>query len=176
LTGIFTLSPLVQELLSVDGCIRKIVLPDSRIRVQEIRSLQRLLSGKSIPAKPSLAFLCHVFGNSSLGPLFLSGTLTDTPIDLESADLSKISIETLNFLLSNENLTIESEAALLSQIMSLDQSYWPLLLHIRVEFLSVYGVRLLAEKSEYLSQPLWNNFSILVRHPPLPSWNGLRHW
>jgi hypothetical protein len=55
-----SLSPFIQEQLSVDGCARKFILKDGRISAADIRSLQLLLSGDSISIARSHGLLSRL--------------------------------------------------------------------------------------------------------------------
>jgi hypothetical protein len=119
-----TLCSAVREQLSVDGCARKFVLTDRRIAAVDIRSLQLLLSGEGITIRGSQGFLCGLLENVNLELLFLGCSKSDNRmnlselmmerrIDLESVDVSVISVEELDSLLSNESVSVGSEDGLL---------------------------------------------------------------
>jgi hypothetical protein len=102
------LSPAIREQLSVDACARQFVLSDDRIAVSNFNSLQSFLSGNSIPVGDSVLFLSQFLKNDALERLFLDclisgthATLSKLPIntfvDLDSANISILSLEMLEF-------------------------------------------------------------------------------
>jgi hypothetical protein len=150
------LFPAVREQLSVDGCGRKFVLKHSGIESADIRSLQLLLSGESISIGRSQFLLSGFLGNVNLERQFLacskpdirkslSVLATEGRIDLESADLSVLSVEALDSLLSTQSFSVENEDALLRFILKLGPGYRDLLRHIEIEFMSEDGLSLLDE-------------------------------
>jgi hypothetical protein len=148
--------PAVREQLSVDGCARKFVLNESGIEAADIRSLQLLLSGEAISIRRSMTLLIRLLGNVNLEQLFLncskadirmnlSDLVKERRIELESVDVSVLSVAALDSLLLSESILVESEEALLRFILKLGPDYRYLLRHIKIEFLSEDGLFLLDE-------------------------------
>jgi hypothetical protein len=83
-------------------------------------------------------------------------------------DLSKLSFEALDDLLSRYSVQIESEDELLRFILKLGFSYEFLVRHIQIGFLSEEGLSLLADHFETLLESVWELSveSILHRHRP----------
>jgi hypothetical protein len=80
---------------------------------------------------------------------------------LSPDDLSGLSMETVDRLLSSESLSVESEDALLNFLLRLGPAYSPLLRHIRPGFLSVGGACVLAD---------------LLIDPPEWAWPSVADW
>jgi hypothetical protein len=151
-----SLFPAVREQLSVDGCARKFFVKDSGIEAADIHSLQLLFSGERISIRRSHGLLSRLLGNVNLEVLFLdrsesdigvnlSELMIERRIDLESVDVSVLSIEALDSLLLSELVTVESEDALLRLILQLGSDYRDLLRHIQIVFLSEDGLSVLDE-------------------------------
>jgi hypothetical protein len=159
------LFPSVRERFSVDGCARKFILKANVIETADIRSFPLLLSDESISnVRSQVLLICLKSGIQKN----VSDLLMEKLADLESEDVSILSLETLSSLLLSESVSIESEDSLLRHILKLSPSYWDLLRHIQVEFLSEDGLSLL---EEYLSLPpesVWQcSVERLVHFPPL---------
>jgi hypothetical protein len=177
------LFPAIREQLLVDSCARKFFLSNSEIEPSDICSLQLHLSGEKISNKQSEALLSNVLGNVVLERLFLNRLKSDvwmdppelvmeTRIDLESADVSVFSVEALDSLFLSESVSVSSEDALLQFVVELGPTYWGLLRHIQVRFLSVDGLSLLHE--HYLlnepfgisSESVWFSIGNRAANPP----------
>jgi hypothetical protein len=167
------LSPAVREQLSVDACAREFVLTDPQIEAADIHSLQCLFSGKAIPIRRSLSLLSRLLENSGLEKLFLGcsktgiqATLSDwvkgIRIELQSTDLSRLSIDLLDSLLLSESVSVGSEDELLRFILNLSPDYWTLLKHIQIGFLSENGLSILAEHFEILPESVWQLTAELI--------------
>jgi hypothetical protein len=172
-----TFFPTVREQLSVDSCARKLFVTDSRIEATDIRSLQLLLSGETIRKGESEQLLSNVLGNENLEVLFLnclksyirmnlSELMIERWIDLESVDVSILSIEELNNLLLSEFVTVESEDSLLQFILKLGRDYRDLLRHIKIAFLSKDGLSLLDEDLEIPPESVWQSAVERITQPP----------
>jgi hypothetical protein len=94
------------------------------IKAADIRSLQLLPSSESISIGGSQRLLSGVLGNVNLERLIfgcletdiamnLSDLVIERRIDLESVDLSNLSVEVLDSLLLNESVSVENEDSLL---------------------------------------------------------------
>jgi hypothetical protein len=172
------LSPAVQEQLSVDGCARQFVLNKNKIGASDIQSLHRFLLGEAISVGESLVLLSRLIGNEFFESLFfnrpkggirmtLSKCAIERRVDFESADLSVLSVEALNGLLSNEFVSVENEDTLLNLILNLGPNYQSLLRHIQIRFLSVDGLSLLEEYLEIPPESLWSYTVERITHQPL---------
>jgi hypothetical protein len=171
------LFPAVREQLSVDGCGRKFFLNDSEMKTADIGSLQFFLSGEAISIARSQFLQTSFFGKVNLERQFLGFSKADIrmnlsdltkerQIDLESADLSVLSVEALDNLLSSESISVESEDALLHFILKLGPGYRDLLRHIEIGFLSKDGLSLLEEDFEIPPESLWQCAAERIAHPP----------
>jgi hypothetical protein len=109
--------PAVGEQLSVDGWARKFFVNCSRIEAADIRSLQLLLSGEAISIRRSHGLLSRLLGNVNFELLFLgrskaeirmnlSDLMLERRIDLESVDVSVLSVEALASLLLSESFSV----------------------------------------------------------------------
>jgi hypothetical protein len=74
--------------------------------------------------------------------------------NLESVNVSILSIEALGSLLLSESISVESEDSLLRPILNLGSDYRDLLRHIRIGFLSEDGLRVLDECFEIPSESI----------------------
>jgi hypothetical protein len=173
------LFPAVREQLLVDGCARKFVLKGGEMEAAAIRSLQLLLSGESISIRRSQGLLSVLLGNVNLEPLFLgcskadirenlSDLVKEMRIDLESADVSALSLEALDNLLLSESVSVKSEDALLRFILKLGPGYRDLLRHIQIGFLSKGGLSLLEEHFGIPPESLWQCAAEWIAHPLSP--------
>jgi hypothetical protein len=91
--------------------------------------------------------------------------------DLHSiADLSLLSIDALDDLLSSDSLRVESDDALLTQLLQLGPSYSRLLEHVRFELLSWEGVSPFVNCLTYfsLTASIWDGVAALLQPPPRP--------
>jgi hypothetical protein len=147
------LFPTAREQPSVDSCARKFFVTDSRIEASDILSLELLLSGETISAGGSVRLLSNILGNVNLERLFLncskgkirmnlSELMIENRIDLESADVSILSVEALDSLLLSESISVESEDSLLRFILKLGPNYRDLLRHFG-QAQSISGIYLL---------------------------------
>jgi hypothetical protein len=147
------LSPAVQQQLSIDSCARKFVIRDSEIDSTVFSSLQNFMFGFQVILhqwqQKSLLLLSQILGNTKLERLFLglwndygndiNITIWDaiaslSHLDLRIWDFSLFSTDTLDNILSNEPFIIDSEDALLQNLLELrNQS---LLRHIQFRSLS----------------------------------------
>jgi hypothetical protein len=171
------LSPAVREQLSVDGCARKFILNDSRS--QDLHSLQFLLSEQTISVSKSLESLARLLGNVDLERLFVNcskmdiqATLSKFPLetflDLESEEFSMLSVEVLDVLLLNGLISVQSEDALLRDILKLGPEYHELLKYIQIGFLSKEGVCILDESFEIPSESVWQCAIEWIAHQCYP--------
>jgi hypothetical protein len=171
------LFPAVREQLLVDGRSRKFFMQNSGMEAADIRSL---LSGESIFMKQSHQLLAGLFGNENLELLFLgcqeanirknlSDLMKERRLDLESVDVSILSIDALDSLLLSESVSVESEDSLLRIILKLGPDYRNLLRHIQIAFLNEDGLSLLEEHFEIPPESLWECVAERIAHPPLSS-------
>jgi hypothetical protein len=92
----------------------------------------------------------------------------ESGISFELVDLSKLSFEALDDLLSRSSVQIESEDELLTLILKLGFSDGFLVRHIQIGFLSEEDLSLLSDHLEIPPESVWELSveSILHRHPP----------
>jgi hypothetical protein len=141
------LSPAVREQLSVDACARRFVISDSETDSAAFSSVQRLLSGVKIllekKLQASLVLFTRRLCNDDLERLFFGLwakssddiPLTRSRVDLHSiSDLSLLSVDALDALLSSESFVVDSEDDLLQSLLSPQQP--SLLRHVRLDCLS----------------------------------------
>jgi hypothetical protein len=171
------LFPAVREQLSVDSCARKCFVNWNEMERADIDSLEILLSGEKISKLGSQLLLSNVFGNDNLERLFLncskseiemnlSELMIDRRIEIESADISNLSVEVLGSLLVRESISVESEDALLRHILKLGPGYRDLLRHIEISFLSEDGLSLLDEHLRIPSESVSHWAVERISHPP----------
>jgi hypothetical protein len=140
----------------MDGCARKSILKNSGIEAADIHSFQLLLSGEAISIGGSQLLLSGLLGKVNLERQFLGCSKADirknqsdlgmeSRIEFESADVSVLSVESLDNLLLRKSESIWSEDALLQFILKLDPGYRDLLRHIEIEFQSEDRLSLLEE-------------------------------
>jgi hypothetical protein len=142
-----TFSPAVEEQFQVDACARRFVICDSEIDSTNFNSLQNLLSGVEAvfqkSHQKSLILLSRQLCNVGLERLFLGlwgDSAVDATVTLSSAfaacsrvylqsvsDLSLLSVDALDGLLSSESFSVDSEDALLQVLFQLRNP--PLLRH-----------------------------------------------
>jgi hypothetical protein len=91
--------------------------------------------------------------------------------DLNSIDLSSLSVEAVDEILTGNSCYIESEDELLSRLLALNSEYRQLLRHIEIRFLSVVNVVALAESFAFPPEWIWNGLSrfSVVSAPELDS-------
>jgi hypothetical protein len=93
-------------------------------------------------------------------------------IDLGSTDVSLLSVEALDSLLSSESVSVESEDALLRILLKLGSGYRDLLRHIEISFLSQDGLSLLDEHFWIPPESVWHCVVERIRHPPPGPFNS----
>jgi hypothetical protein len=119
--------------------------------------------------------LSRLLGNVNLEILFLGGSKSDirmnlsdllkeNRIDLESVNVSILSIEALDSLFLNEFVMAESEDALLRIISKLGSDYRDLLRHIQIRFLSEDGLSLLDGHFGIPSESVWQSAVEQITH------------
>jgi hypothetical protein len=173
------LFPRIREQLSVDGCARKFFIHDSRIESTDLRSLELVLSGEMKSEEGCQGCLIGFLGNEIFDRLFLNFSKSTeeknlfelkkkSRINFESMDVSVLSIESLDSLLLNESISVESEDALLRHILKLGEGYRDLLRHIQVEFLSEDGLSLLSESVDIPPESVWEIVVDRITHPTFP--------
>jgi hypothetical protein len=160
------LSPAFREQLSVDACARTFELKT----VCMIDSVRRLLSCDSVSTGESQTDLgCHL-GNPGL-ELELSGT---DRLDLNSIDLSILSVEALDEFLSKMSFCIDSEDDLLDRLLNLGDDYCLLLKWVDIRFLSVASLATLSDHFAFPTDSLWPPFSHrLIRISSLGSFDSV---
>jgi hypothetical protein len=123
--------------------------------------------------------LSRFLGNVILEQLFLDCSKADIQmnlsnlpmerwIELESLDLSVLSVEALDGLFLSEFVTFESEDSLLQLILNLGSDYRDGLKHIQIGFLSEDGLSLLDEHFGVLPESVWHCAAERIIHPPPP--------
>jgi hypothetical protein len=90
----------------------------------------------------------------------------ESPIDVESADVSVLSVEALDSLLLSESVSVGSEDALLRFILKLGPGYRDLLRHIAIGFLSEDGFCILEDDFGIPPESLWQRTAERIAHPP----------
>jgi hypothetical protein len=185
------LSPAVGEQLRVDACARRFVICGPEIDSADFSSLQAVLSGMEIVVQKShqksLILLSRQLWTVGLERLFMGlwgDSAVDATVTLSSAfsassrvylhsvsDLSLLSVDTLDGLLSSESFLVDSEEALLQILFPVRHPAFRR--HIRWEFVSAAAIVSLCEDPA-LSHPtesLWLAAADqLVHPPPPPTW------
>jgi hypothetical protein len=154
------LSPAVHQQLSSDALSRLFVINDDYVDPSDFSILQQLIRGETIAipssSRRSLVFLCRNLCNPEFEYFFaalsptnatasLSDLLTPRPRD-RIDDISLLSFDALDELLSRDSIQLESEDFLLKHLIELGPKYRPLLRHVRFEFLSVEGLGYFADQ------------------------------
>jgi hypothetical protein len=143
-------SAAVWEQLSVDACACTFSLSD----VGVLKSLRCVISGSAVSDERSLSTLGRQLCNQMLE---LQGVCPGTDrFDLNSIDLSSLSVDALDQILTEGSFDIKSEDDLLSRLSRLGSEYAPLLRHIEIGFLSVAA---LAECTAFPPEWIWNGIS-----------------
>jgi hypothetical protein len=148
-----SISTAVREQLSVDACACKFFLSD----VELFDSLRCIISGSAVSDERSLFTLRRQL----CIPMMESQSVcseTDQ-FDLNSIDLSSLSVDALDQILTEGSFYIESEDDLFMRILGLGSEYGPLLRHIEIEFLSVSA---LAECFSFPPEWIWSWISRLL--------------
>jgi hypothetical protein len=136
------LSLLVREQLSVDACARKLAVNGGAVGAA-FASLWRILSGGRISADESVALVGGLLSNPAVVRLSVRAPL-------RADDLSGLSVNAVDGLLSGETFRVESEDALLDCLLKLGPAYSPLLSHIQPNVLSPSGLLALLD---HLARP-----------------------
>jgi hypothetical protein len=149
------LFPIIRDQLSVDGCARKFFVEDSRIESTDIHSFELVLSGEISSNFGFQGFLIGLFGNEMFDQLFVNCSKSaeekslfelnpESRTNFESPDVSLLSIESLDSLLLNESISVESEDPLLCHILKLGGGFRDLLRHIQLAFVTEDGLSLVS--------------------------------
>jgi hypothetical protein len=140
----------VREQLSVDACACTFSLSD----VGVLDSLRCIISGSAVSDERSLSTL----GRQLFNPVLeLQSVCSETDrFDLKSTDLSSLSVDALDQILTEGSFYIESEDDLFLRILDLGSEYSPLLRHIKIGFLSVAAV---AECVAFPPEWIWSGIS-----------------
>jgi hypothetical protein len=187
------LSPAVQMQLSVDACARRFIIYDSKIDSTAFSSLQRLCSHAEVllekKLQTSLVLLSRWLCNPELEQLFfgLWGKSSDSIVQTLStafmrrsrvnlhsiSDLSLLSVDALDSLLSNESFVIGNEDTLLQTLLSLQQP--SLLRHCRLIFLSQPAIATFFDESAFHSptEVMWHVVADRMKRPPVPKFDSL---
>jgi hypothetical protein len=152
------LSRLVREQLSVDACARKLAVTGGAVGAA-FASLWRILSDGRISADKSLALLGGLLGNSAVERLSVRAPL-------RADDLSGLSVNAVDGLLSGAAFRVESEDALLDCLLKLGQAYSPLLRHIQPTFLSPDGLLALLDHLADPPESVRLSLAERLRTPP----------
>jgi hypothetical protein len=120
-------------------------------------SLRCIISGSAVSDKRSLSTL----GRQLCNPILeLQSVCSETDrFDLNSIDISSLSVDALDQILTEGSFYIESEDALFLRIFRLGSEYDPLLRHIEIRFLSLLRVAELAEYFEFPPECIWSGIS-----------------
>jgi hypothetical protein len=142
--------------------------------------------------RKSLLLLCRQLYNMELEEFFfglwfddcsssLSETITMNLVDVltrtarsvsasnfylhSNEDISLLTIDALEDLLSSDSLRIESEDALLRQLLELGSGYLSLVRHIRFEFLSSKGIEFFVAHFRYfdLTESIWEGICVRLK-------------
>jgi hypothetical protein len=169
-----------------NDCTRaRFEINDSRIDHQYFNDLLQFVRCETVSitasSRRSLLLLSRYLGNASFEQVFFglqfesalhsielnfcspfSSLLADTK-DLSSMsieDFSLLDIETIQTILSSEDLRLESEDWLLKAIISLGSNYSSLLDFVRIEFLTEHGIREFFDHFGYceISEGVWDGF------------------
>jgi hypothetical protein len=151
---------LVREQLSVDACARKSVVNGGAVGAAFV-SLWRILSDGRISADESVALLGGLLGNPAVERLSVR-----TP--LSAKDLSGLSVDAVDGLLSGAAFSVESEDALLDCLLELGPAYPPLLRHIQPAFLSPDGLLTLVDHLAHPPESVWLSLAERLTIPPRP--------
>jgi hypothetical protein len=164
------LSPAVCEQLQIDPCARRFVICDPKIDSTDFASLQSLSSGFETvfqkSHRKSLILLSRQLGNVGLERLFfglwnnstVNSTVTlsnvfaaHSRVLLQSnSDISLLSVDALDSLLSSESFRVDSQDVLLRLLVPLGHP--DLLRHIQWEYVSTPAI---ASLRGYLTESLW---------------------
>jgi hypothetical protein len=161
-----SISPAVALQLSVDACSRRFTLRDDRLSPSVLSALRGLLSGD-----------CHLAGSDDLGRLLpqlsnfaLERAFIRAP-PFSSESLSLLSADALDALLAEGSVPLESEDSLFFALLALGPEYFPLLRHVRWDFLSPEWLPALAERTAP-SEAVWRDprflKSLLLPNCPNP--------
>jgi hypothetical protein len=150
------LSPRVFSVLKTDKTVRLLEIENSGIDAVHLGNFVELVEGKTVnftsSSRFSLIRLSTELGNPDLTRIFF-GLHSDTSITqpLKSSvgfdltierreDLFLLDFDTLEMILTNESLRIESEDWLMELILELGEDFRGLLNHVKYEFLSLTGL------------------------------------
>jgi hypothetical protein len=143
-------SAAVRQQLSVDACAYTFSLID----VGLLDSLRCIISGTAVSDERSLSALGRQLCNPMLE---LQSVCPETDrFDLNSIDLSSLSVDALDQILTEGSFYIKSEDNLFLRILRLGSEYGPLLRHIEIGFLSVSA---LAECFAFPPECIWSGIS-----------------
>jgi hypothetical protein len=80
-------------------------------------------------------------------------------------DVAVLDLASLDNVLSNDALRIESEDALVRMIFELGRGYWSLFHHVRFEFLTAKGITDFADHFDYaaLNRDIWDHLLVRLR-------------
>jgi hypothetical protein len=146
-------SAAVREQLSVDACACTFSVSD----VGVLDALRCIISGSAVSDERSLSTLGRQLCNPMLE---LQSVCSKTDrFDLNSIDLSSLSVDALDQILTEGSFYIKSEDDLFLRICGLGSEYRPLLRHIEIGFLSVAA---LAECFAFPSECIWIGISRLL--------------
>jgi hypothetical protein len=179
------LSPAVSQRLRTDWTDRLFVIGDSRIRAGSFSLLRRLLALEPTEIaeadKHSLLYLCQALENPLLAAIFLqllgsSAAVTDfSELELSqipaiairfhtysTAELSALDAVTMDLILSNESLTVESEDLLMRTILALGKEYHSLFRHVRFEYLSRETIQEFLKQITFsdLTDEIWERITV----------------
>jgi hypothetical protein len=137
ITEAAAVSPAVVLQLSVDACARTFAVRDSRISGAVLPPFARLLfRGSAAPKIASDPELSLLFGRLCNPDLERQSLLRPNGGPSVSDAISLLSVEALDALLSDGSFGIGSEGALLSTLLRLGPDFFPLLRHVRWDFLT----------------------------------------
>jgi hypothetical protein len=149
--------------LFVDVCARSFTVRDDRISADAIPAFDRLLSGGAplfTPDARPLALLFKQLWHSGLELAF-------QPLP----DISVLSVDALNALLSEGGLAVDSEEALLAALIGLGPEYFPLLCHVRWDFMNpgALGSALSESGVSVPPESVWEGILDLLRRSRAPA-------
>jgi hypothetical protein len=175
------LSPRIHTLVKTDPTIGRFEITDERIEDHSFPDLLTLVGGSSLKVKSSsrtsLIHLSRYLGNKELTQLFLGPGageceagrgVVELGFDLTlipRCDLLFLDVDTLEAILSSEDLRVESEDWLLGLIEEFGDEYRRLLNEVKFEFLSEDVLSHFLESFDYseLTADIWASFVRCLR-------------
>jgi hypothetical protein len=139
--------------LSVDACASTFFLSDARV----LDSLRCIISGRGVSDKRSLSAL----GRELCDPMLeLPRVCSEIDrFDLNVMDLSSLSVDAVDWILSGSSFYIESEDELLRRLLRLGSEYRPLLRHVEMRLLSCENIVAFIDYFEFPPEFVWRGIA-----------------